>query len=281
MKAIIVTGATSGIGYEVCRALLNENFRVIGIGHSKEKTEEAQKSLNKEFPEQKSLFFYRDLMQQNEIICLCDELSELLNSECDGKLHALINNAGCVRSWYTTTDEGIEQQLALNHLSGFLLAYRMMPFVKNAKGRVIFTSSNSHKKMKMRWNDIMFKNRYNPLLAYKQSKLCNLLTAYAINDRFVKEGIRAYGVDPGLVKTNIGNKQTGGLINLIWTIRKQHGVEPEIPARTYLYLCMQEEHPDGLYYYNSEQKQYSRHVNKENADRLFSLSEKLCGIDFL
>jgi hypothetical protein len=36
----------------------------------------------------------------------------------------------------------------------------------------------------IRWNDVMFQRRYSCLLAYKQSKLCNMLFAAEFNRRF-------------------------------------------------------------------------------------------------
>ena len=142
------------------------------------------------------------------------------------------------------------------------------------------TGSASHNRMKIRWDDLMFKTRYHPLLAYKQSKLCNMLFAKALNERYCESGIRAYVVDPGLVATDIGNKQTGSLVARIWSMRKAHGVSPKIPAVTYAMLCDQTPAPDGLYYHLCREKPYSREVNGENAQRLFAVSEKLCGIQF-
>ena len=55
----------------------------------------------------------------------------------------------------------------------------------------------------------MMRKHYNPLLAYKQSKLCNMLFAQGLNDRYGAQGLHAYGVDPGLVNTDSGNKTTG------------------------------------------------------------------------
>ncbi len=280
MKNVIITGATSGIGFAVCKALLRQKFRVIGIGHSENNCKKAKESLLAEFPGSKIEFFCGDLMQLREVKRLADMLAEYLETSCEGKLDVLINNAGCVRSWYTTTEDGYEQQFALNHLSGFSLIFYMLPYLRKAEGRIIFTSSASHKMMKMRWKDLMFVHGYNPLLAYKQSKLCNMLTVYAINERFAKYGIRAYGVDPGLVKTDIGNKQTGGIVNIVWNIRKKFGDNPDIPAKTYCWLCIQNAHPDGIYYFNCAERRYSKEVNKVNADRLFKISEQLCSIHF-
>ena len=46
----------------------------------------------------------------------------------------------------------------------------------------------------------MLRKRYNPLTAYKQSKLCNILFAKGLDDRLEDTGVKSYVVDPGLVK---------------------------------------------------------------------------------
>lgn len=280
MKTAVITGATSGIGLETAKLLAAQGFFVIGIGRSVEKCREAEKSILSDCPEAKTRFFYADLMHQREVIRVAEEIIGLLSETSGGSLYALINNAGCVRSWYTTTEEGYEQQFALNHLAGFLLTYKLLPMLKNIKGRIIMTGSRSHKGIKIHWDDIMLHKSYNPLIAYKQSKLCNVLFARGLNDRFASYGIRAYVVDPGLVNTDIGNKNTGTLVNLIWTLRKRHGVPPSEPAKNYAFLCQCSQVPEGFYYYRCKESTCSRQVTRENADRLFTLSERLCGISY-
>lgn len=279
MKAIVITGASSGIGFEIAR-LLSKNFFVIGIGQSKTNCDRAKELILSENPDAKIVYFIADLIQQNEVNRVADEIAAYLESSINSELYGLINNAGCVRSWYTTSDEGYEQQFSLNHLTGFLLTYRLLPFIIKAKGRIIMTGRQSHKGIKIHWNDIMLRKRYNPLTAYKQSKLCNILFAKGLNDRLTNTGVKAYVVDPGLVKTDIGNKQTGGLVNLIWSIRKKHGVSPKVPAKTYELLLDKHPAPPGLYYCLCKEKEYSRQVTSENADKLFMLSQKLCGISY-
>lgn len=280
MRTIVITGATSGIGFAATRDLTHRGYLVIGIGHSEGNCILAEERIMSENPEGRAVFFAADLMQQREVLRIADVLAEYLNGDCGGELHAFISNAGCVRSWYTTTEEGYEQQFALNYLAGFLLSYRLLPFLRKGKGRVILTGSESHKGTNVHWDDVMLQNGYNPLKAYKQSKLCNILFAKGFNDRCADQGVRAYVVDPGLVKTEIGCKQTGSLVHFIWTLRKKHGVSPEIPAQTYAFLCEQEPRPNGLYYRLSSENRYSKRVTEENAARLFALSEKLCGIHY-
>lgn len=275
MKTAVVTGSTSGIGLSIALNLTRKGYRVICVGHSEMNCKKANEYLMSENPEADIIWFRAELMQQREVNRVAEEISRCVEEECGGKLHALINNAGGVRSWYTTTDEGYEQQFALNHLAQFMLTYRLMPYIQNARGKVLMTCSGSHKGIKMRWDDVMLSKRYNPLTAYKQSKLAGILFAKGLRDR----GIRAYAIDPGLVKTQIGNKGTGGLVNAVWNFRKRQGVNPDVSAQTYVYICENDE-ADGLYYKLCKERKYSPQVTRENADRLFALSERLCAVSY-
>lgn len=280
MNTILITGATSGIGLASALELAKNNFNIMGIGRDPTRCERAKKEIESRFPNRTVTFFTADLMQQREVNRVCEEISNHIEQHCEGRLFALINNAGCARSWYTTTEEGYEQLFALNHLAGFLLTYRLLPYLLKANGRVIMTGSESHKHMQIRWNDVMFQSRYHPLWAYKQSKLCNILFAKALNDRFAWQGLHAYTVDPGLVCTEIGCKNTGGIVSLVWSRRKRHGVSPAVPAQTYAFLCAQEPAPEGLYYHLCKPERYSAQVDWKNSERLFRLSETLCGIHY-
>jgi NAD(P)-dependent dehydrogenase (short-subunit alcohol dehydrogenase family) len=280
MKTAAVTGATSGIGFAVCRALAQLGYGIIGVGHDADKCRSMAERLSEEYPDNPVIYFCGDLSKQSEVTRLGEEIKEYINDKCFGRLDALINNAGCVRSYYTTTEDGYETVFAVNHLAGFLLTYILMPCLINAGGRVLMTSSASHKKMRVRWKDVMFRRGYNPLSVYKQSKLCNLLFVYGLNERYGRLGVRAYGIDPGLVKTDIGLKNTSGLVTLVWKLRQKKGVIPEIPAKTYAYVCAESKPHDSLYYYNCRERKYSGQVNKQNADRLWKLSNQLCGVEF-
>ena len=278
MKTVIITGATSGIGFAAAREFASQNWQVIGLGHNKERCRSAREKLKNQFPNNRICYFSADLMQLSEVRRISSILINYLEQNCHGRLDALINNAGCVRSWYATTEDGIEQQFALNHLGGYLLTRNLLTYLLQANGRILFTGSRSHRGIDIKWDDIMYKKHYRPLRVYKQSKLCNLLTAYELNKRYSQSNLRAYVVDPGLVRTDIGNKQTGWLVNAVWSLRKQHGKPAMIPARTYTYLCLGEEKMDGLYYYGQKKRRYSRYVDADNAARLYNYSARLCGL---
>lgn len=280
MKTAVITGASSGIGLAALAELTQKGYRVIGIGHDPARCEAAKEQIFSQQPEATIRFLCADLMQQREVERVALEIMQILNEENGGRLEVLINNAGAVRSWYTTTEEGYEQQFALNHLASFLLTHRLLAALKRGQGRVIMTGSESHKHMRMRWHDLMLTRGYNPLTAYKQSKLANILFAKGLNERYLGDGITAYVVDPGLVCTDIGCKNTGGLVDWIWNKRKKHGVQPEVPAKTYAFLCETNPAPRELYYHLCKPTRYSCEVTRENAQKLFAVSETLCGITY-
>ncbi|HHW12034.1 MAG TPA: SDR family NAD(P)-dependent oxidoreductase [Firmicutes bacterium] len=103
-------------------------------------------------------------------------ITKQIRDERNGVLDVLINNAGTFSSWFMTTDEGFELQLAVNHLAPFLLTHQLMPLLMAAPaGRVISVSSGSHYGTIMYWKDLQLRKHYNSLWAYKQSKLANVL----------------------------------------------------------------------------------------------------------
>ncbi len=66
-------------------------------------------------------------MQRREVMRLGELLISDLRDTSNGQLFALINNAGCARSWYTTMEDGYEQQFALNFLGGISADVRSLP----------------------------------------------------------------------------------------------------------------------------------------------------------
>ncbi len=277
-KTVLITGGTSGIGLAVAKLSVEENYKVLLVGSSIERSLPSKKELAQLYPHVTIHYFYTDLSAQANIQKLSSEVITFINQECDGILDVLINNAGGVRDSYQVTTDGVEYQFALNHLSGFLLSYLLRNQLQN--GMILFTGSFSHRKMKIHWKDVMFKKNYFIFTAYRQSKLANLMTAKAFNVIMSKLNIRSYVVDPGLVKTDIASKHTSWLVRMVWNSRSKKGTDPLVPAKTYIHL-MKNRPLEGLYYKDSHIHPYNPEVDKPSEyERLFELSEKLCHIHF-
>lgn len=282
-KTILITGATSGIGRAAAEEMAARGWLVIGVGRSSEKCLQAEQEIKAFYPQARLHFLTADLSSQREINRLADAAGQFLDECCNGRLDVLLNNAAAVKDWYTVTEDGYETQFAVNHLAAFLLTMRLLSrLLKSPAGRILTVSSASHKGIRINWQDIMGKRHYSCLRAYKQSKLCNVLFTHELNRRLQDTPVRAFAVDPGLVNTEIGSKNAGGLVAWFWQQRKKYGLSPFQAASTIVYLCKMADSwqtKDSYFKNCTGQKPGRQAFNEEAALRLWDLSASLCGLD--
>lgn len=281
-KCVVVTGATTGIGWQAAFDFSREGAFVIGVGRNPQRCAEAQRKIKESFPEARIVFLVADLASQKQIHNLADELDQLMNENHFKALDVLVNNAGVYMGKKTFTEDGIETTFAVNHLAPFLLTHLLLPQLsKSLDGRVITISSDSHYHTLLNPENAKNPFFYFGLNAYKVSKLCNILFSLQLNQNNDWNFPRAFAVDPGLVNTDIGMKDTGALASLVWRSRKNLGVSAEVPSRTILYLA---DNPNSLrsrevYWHDCLPKQPARNaLDLKLAERLWIESCKLTGV---
>ncbi len=290
-KAVIITGATSGIGFSAAKEFARLGMAVIGIGRSEQSCRAAVEEIWENSEAKDVTYISADLSSLDQVRKAAEEIISLIDERYNGRIDVLVNNAGTFSDWYIATEDGYEMQFAVNYLSHFLLTNLLISRIGNSEagggnnsgiGRVLNLSSGSHYHTRMHWNDIMYRKHYNCLMAYKQSKLAAVLFSNELNRKFAgRYAIRAYAVDPGLVNTAIGEKRTGLFVKWFWKIRRKRGVHPDEAARTILYLAMEENliPDDAVYWKDCCPKEPSRiSRDKDESLKLWNVSEKLCGI---
>src|SRR5215208_583425 len=104
-QTIVVTGATAGVGRAAAGALAARGARVIGVGRSAARCAEAQQAIQAELPDARLNFFVADLSSQRQIRDLACRIREYVETAGAGRIDVLVNNAGAVSSWYTTTED--------------------------------------------------------------------------------------------------------------------------------------------------------------------------------
>ncbi len=282
-RIAVVTGATSGIGKAAALSLAASGIQVIGVGRSKEKLEALKAEMAAKSPGSEFTGLICDFESLKQVRELAVSIKGVLKEKSSGRLDCLLNVAGQFVSWHSTTEEGYETQFAVNHLAPFLLTNLLLDNLCGHPSRVITVSSESHYHAWIKWNDIMQNKFYNPLFAYMQSKLANVLFTYELNRRFGDEcGLRAYAVSPGLVNTDIALKNSMGISRLVWLLRKGKGKSPEEGARTCIYLATEKDIPAPLepYWEDCAPCRHSRRSkDPDYARRLWVLSEKLTGLN--
>jgi len=283
-KTYVVTGATSGIGLATAEALARAGAGVIGVGRSVERCREAEVHLRNLAHGAPIHYLTADLSVQSELRRLAEQITGQLAADGKSGLDGLVNDAGTFTYWLTLTPDGIEMQWAVNYLAAFLLADLLLPVLKAAPmGRVVTVSSDSHYGARLDWNDPQLRRRYDGLRAYGNTKLADVLFTLELNRRLGKGShVHAFAVDPGLVKTDIGLKGTPALVQWVWKVRRSGGTPAEVPARCITYLLAEPSLQDSgeVYWKDCQPKRASREaLDIASAERLWVLSEKLCGLD--
>jgi NAD(P)-dependent dehydrogenase (short-subunit alcohol dehydrogenase family) len=276
-KICLITGANAGIGFETAKSLCAKGATTILVCRSEEKAKKAIADIKQEIPRAKTDYAIADLSSQKQI----RELAGNILGRYD-KLDVLVNNAGSWFSDFDLTEDKIERQWAINHLSPFLLTHLLLRSLQKAQDpRIINVSSDSHFHGKIHFKDVNLHHNYHGLRAYAQSKLANVLFTFEFNRRKASLPITINAVQPGLVKTDIGLKHTISFHGLMWKIRRLMGVSPQKGAATSIHLASSEKVRgiSGKYWENCKPKPASKTAyNKEDAERLWEISKDLCGI---
>src|SRR5439155_22882248 len=116
-----------------------------------------------------------------------------------GRFDAVIHNA-CVgyREGRVETEPGVPSVFVVNVLAPYILT----ALIKRPD-RLIYVSSGTHHGVRPRMDDLLWiKRSWSGFSAYAESKLCDVLLAFAVARRW-KE-VKSNALEPGWVATNMG-----------------------------------------------------------------------------
>ena len=275
-KVVLITGGTSGIGKAAATALAGMGATVVITGRNEERGKRALQEIREESGNDGVELILADLTVQDEVRRLAEELRERHN-----QLEVLVNNAGLVLSERTETPDGIETQLAINHLAPFLLTNLLLDLLKeSAPSRIVTVSSDAHRWAKIDLDDLQSRKRYRGMQVYGKTKLANIMFTYELAERLEGTGVTANCMHPGGVNTNFGNNQ-GGPMNLLFRLFKPFMRSPEQGADTLIYLASspEVEGMTGKYLADRKVKAASDAAYDETTrKRLWEASEELTGL---
>jgi len=273
-KTVLVTGATSGIGFAAASQLASMGARVILVGRNETKGDLAKKKILSSTPQAVLRFFRADLSYQQDIKILVEQL---ISSE--PKLDILINNAGAFFQTRQESKEGLEMTFALNHMGYFVLTNGLLDMLETSvDSRIINVASNAHFGAALDFADLQMEKKYRGWKAYQRSKLANILFTNELARRLKPKKVSVNALHPGFVRTNFGNNNS---FVFRWGMRVAmflKAISVEKGAETLVYLASDPslDGVSGTYFANCKKISSSTEARENVAsERLWRKSEEL------
>jgi retinol dehydrogenase-13 len=199
-RICVVTGATSGVGYQTAKRLAQGGAHLVIVCRNLDKAARVKHELESTYGIPVDII-QADFSRLAEV----RKAAALLLTNYP-RIDVLINNVGVLYTQLTLTADGIETVFAINHLASFLLTRLLLQrMIESAPSRIIQINSEGHRFGGLDLDDLNWdKRRYKGLQGYGASKIAQLLTVWELADRLKGSGVTINAVHPGEVKTNIG-----------------------------------------------------------------------------
>lgn len=206
MQTILITGANQGIGKSIALGLAQTGARIVMLVRDPAKGHTARQDIIAAAHNPHIDLLICDLSSQQAI----REAAARFNAEYE-RLDVLVNNAAYVPPKREITVDGIEVQLAVNHLAPMLLTHLLLDKLKaSAPARVVNISSVAHKSGRLNFDDLQAERRYRAYgwEHYCNVKLMNLLWSQELARRSAGSGVTVNAAHPGYISTNLqhGNR---------------------------------------------------------------------------
>ena len=201
-RLVVITGATSGIGYRTVRKYASMGAKILMINRNAEKSEAVQKEIAEEFGTPIE-YFIADLAYLSGIQSAAQYLLAL-----DQPIEVLIHNAGVHLESRKENSLGLEENFAVHCLCPLIITKLLMPNYRRDKtGRILLVSSEAYRfaAWGLDLDDLQWKTRrYSGIQAYGAGKLAQLLLMHILSAELAPYQVTMNAMHPGMVRTQTG-----------------------------------------------------------------------------
>jgi NAD(P)-dependent dehydrogenase (short-subunit alcohol dehydrogenase family) len=224
-KTFVITGANTGAGFQATRILLSKGASVVMLNRNPGKSDAAISELKREFGDAADVSYIR--IDLAELASIRQASAEVL--EKVPKIDALICNGAIAQiATQQLTVDGFESQLGVNHYGHFLLCGLLFERLEVSQGRIVVVSSEGHKMglRTIQFDDMNWDKNYHPNKVYSQSKLAQMMFAYALQDKIKTAGkkVRVYVCHPGASNTSLIRESASLMTRISWAFMVKIGL---------------------------------------------------------
>ena len=291
-KIFLITGATSGTGFEATKILASKGAKVVMLNRNLKKSEDAIAAIKKDLGNNVDVSFIQiDLAEQASVKKAAAEVLEKVT-----RIDALMCNGAIAQvPTQKLTVDGWESQMGVNYYGHYTLQALLYPIIEKSKGRIVTVGSMGYDMgiKTINFDDMNWDKGYNGNTAYSQSKLAQIMSIYELQHRLEKAGkadVKAYACHPGSSRTSLIKTSGSLMMRIIFGLMKlspltqsaEKGAYPEL-------MCATEEDLDQKSFYGptgrsnwtgpvGAHKIEPHAKDKVVAEKLWELSEKQTGI---
>ena len=287
-KTFVITGTTSGTGFEAARILLSKGANVVMLNRNLKKSTDIIATLKQELGNKIEVTSIQmDLAEQASVKKAAEEVLKTIP-----QIDALICNAAIAQvPKQKLTVDGWESQIGTNYYGNWTLQALLFPLIEKSKGRIVTVGSMGYDMgiKTIKFDDLNWDKDYTPNNAYSQSKLAQIMSIYGLQDRLKEAGkidVKAFACHPGSSRTNLINTSGSFMMKFIFNLMKLSPLTQSAEKGAYPQLmCATEPDLDQSGFYGPTGRSYwvgpvgAHHIeqhakDKTVAKRLWDMSEE-------
>jgi NAD(P)-dependent dehydrogenase (short-subunit alcohol dehydrogenase family) len=185
-QTILITGSTDGLGKALAHDLASRGATILLHGRSRTRLEETRREIRDGTGSNRVRPYCADFSSLDQVRRLAKDLER--DHE---RLDVLLNNAalggGKPGAPRQESADGYELRFAVNYLAPFLLTNLLLPLLRGSTpARIVNVASAGQAPID--FGDLMLMRQYDPLRAYRQSKLAQIMFTFELADRLRAQG---------------------------------------------------------------------------------------------
>ena len=267
-KQCLVTGASSGLGFAVSKALAQKGASITMLCRDQKKSESMIRDIKRETSDASIELMICDLASMQSIRQFIEDFRANRS-----RLDILFNNAAVMKRTRTVSQDGFELMFQVNYLAPFIFMNAFIGLLQNSSSSQVINISRPSHKLRLEFDDLQFSQNYSMYNSFFATKLYLLFASLEFARRHDEDGITTLLVDPGPFKSRLVRE-----IPLIGWLKNLISAPVTHAADNVLYLMTSDviKNKNGKVFKEKQEWPLSEYwKDTKTGERLWSLTESL------